>query len=138
MRVLATASLLTFACSAFAGELGYSASGKLDDKYYEFKASKADILRTPTWKPDADFPPLSARKAQDIAQREFQQLVGKTKHPWAVRETTIADVGDGHFVYVIQLEQWPPEEACTMCDYMRILVLMDGTVPKPIVKPLTP
>jgi hypothetical protein len=129
MRVVAIAGFLTFACSAFAG--GYSASGRMDQKEYQFKASEADILRTPIWKPDAAFPPLSARKAQEIARTEFDHLFGKMKHPWAVRETTIVDVGDGHFVYVIQLEQWPPEEACTMCDYMRIVVLMDGTVPKP-------
>ena len=134
MRALVTAALLTFVCSAFAG--GYSASGKIGETRYEFKASEADILRTPIWKLDTPFPPFSAREAQEIAKREFDKLVGKTAHPWAVRETTIADVGDGHFVYVIQLEEWPPEEACTMCDYMHILALMDGTVPRPIISPL--
>jgi hypothetical protein len=137
MRTLAVAFLVAFGGAAFAGLFtSYSAIGKVDDKHYESKISEADILRTPVWDAGADFPPLSARKAQQIAQREFQQLAGKTKHPWAVRETTIIDVGDEHFVYVIQLEQWPPEKACTMCDFMRIIVLMDGTVPKPIITPL--
>jgi len=43
-----------------------------------------------------------------------------------------------HFVYVVQFEPASDGQGCTMCDFMRILVLMDGTVPKPIVKPLSP
>jgi hypothetical protein len=40
-----------------------------------------------------------------------------------------------HFVYVVHFE---PRlgEACISCDFIRILVLMDGSVPKPIMKPL--
>jgi hypothetical protein len=83
------------------------------------------------------FPPLSARKAQEIARREKQQLLGPRKEQWLLRETTIADIGDGmHFVYVVHFE---PRlgEACISCDFIRILVLMDGSVPKPIMKPLS-
>jgi hypothetical protein len=118
---------------------GYSASGKMNNKHYEFKVSQGDILRTPAWAPDADFPPLSARKAQEIARRQMQSLLGSGKEQWVLRETTIADMGDGmHFVYIVQFEPPPSGESCTMCDFIRILVLMDGTVPKPMVKPLSP
>jgi len=111
----------------------YSASGYMDRKQYVFEASKEEIARTPVWKPDAEFPPLSARKAQDIARREMQELLGSGKEPWLLRDTTIADMGDGmHFAYVIQFEQ-PAPQGCIGCDFMRVLVLMDGTVPKPIV-----
>ena len=69
----------------------------------------------------------------------MQELLGSGKEQWLIRETTIADMGDGiHFVYVVQFEPPLGREACTMCDYMRILVLMDGTVPKLIVKPISP
>jgi len=140
MRALAIVMLFGFGGSTFAGQLkGYSASGKMDEKHYEFKVSQADIARTPVWAPGADFPPLSARKAQDIAGREMQELLGGGKQPWELRETTIVAMGDGmHFVYVIQFEPPSDGQGCTMCDFMRILVLMDGTVPKPIVKPLSP
>jgi hypothetical protein len=71
MRALAMAMLFGLGCSAFAGLFeSYSATGKMDEKHYEFKVSQADILRTPVWTPGADFPPLSARKAQEIARRE--------------------------------------------------------------------
>jgi hypothetical protein len=140
MRLFAIVVLLVFGGSAFAGQFhGYSASGKMDDKHYEFTVTDADIARTPVWAASADFPPLSARKAQDIARREMQKLLGGGKQPWELRETTIANMGDGmHFVYVIQFEPLNDGQGCTMCDFMRILVLMDGTVPKPIVKPLSP
>ncbi len=135
MRALAIVMLLGFGGSAFAGQFeGYSSSGKMDEKHYEFKVSQADIARTPVWAPGADFPPLSARKAQDIARREMQELLGGGKQPWELRETTIVAMGDGmHFVYVIQFEPPSDGQGYTMCDFMRILVLMDGTVPKPIV-----
>ena len=137
MRALVLLLLLVAAFPASGGLMtSYSAIGKMDDKHYEFKVSQADILRTPVWTPGADFPPLSARKAQEIARREMQELLGSGKEQWLIRETTIADMGDGmHFVYVIQFEP-PLGVSCIGCEFIRILVLMDGTVPKPIVKPL--
>jgi len=140
MRALAFTMFLGFSGSVFAGVFGsYSAIGKMDEKHYEFTVSQADILRTPIWTSGAEFPPLSARKAQDIARQKMQELLGSGKQQWELRETTILDMGDGmHFVYAIQFEPPSDGQSCTMCDFMRILVLMDGTVPKPIVKPLSP
>jgi hypothetical protein len=69
----------------------------------------------------------------------MQELLGSGKQQWQLRETTIMDMGDGmHFIYAIYFEPPPDAQPCTMCDYMRILVLMDGTVPKPTMKPLSP
>ena len=66
----------------------------------------------------------------------MQELAGSGKAPWLLEETSIVDLGDGaHFGYVIQFVE-RPANGCVGCDYMRILVLMDGTVPKPIVKPM--
>jgi hypothetical protein len=140
MRALAIAVLVGVSGSACATLFeSYSAIGKMDNRHYEFKVSRADILRTPVWASDADFPPLSARKAQEIARREMQVLLPSGKQQWELRETTIADMGDGmHFVYVIQFEPPSDGQGCIGCEFMRILLLMDGTVPKPIVKPLSP
>ena len=140
MRALVIAILLGLGGSAFAGVFeSYYASGTMDKKQYEFKVSQADILRTAVWAAAADSPPLSARKAQEIARRELQQIRGGGKQPWELRETTIADMGDGmHFVYIIQFEPPSDGQGCIGCDFIRILVLMDGIVPKPIVKPLSP
>jgi hypothetical protein len=140
MRALAIAVLVGFTGSAFAGVFeSYSAIGKIDNRHYEFKVSQPDILRTPVWAPGADFPPLSARNAQQVARRQMQQLLDGGKGQWELRETTIVDMGDGmHFVYVIQFEPPSDGQGCIGCEFMRILVLMDGTVPKPMVKPLSP
>ncbi|HEU0208613.1 MAG TPA: hypothetical protein VFQ78_06515 [Candidatus Udaeobacter sp.] len=51
----------------------------------------------------------------------------------------MANMGDGlHFVYVIQFEPPSDGQGCIGCDFIRVLILMDGTIPKPIVKPLSP
>jgi len=119
MRPLTFALLVGFSNAAIASLFGgYSVSGHMNQKHYEFKVSEADILRTPVWSRDADFPPLPARKAQDIARRKMEELLGTDKEPWVLRETTIADMGDDmHFVYVIQFEPAPGKEACTMCEF---------------------
>jgi hypothetical protein len=138
MRALPPFCLLLSAVLPVFGEpSGFiSASGKIGDKYYEFKASEADVLRTPIWKSDAGSPPLSPRKAQEIASRQMQELLGSGKKQWLIRETTIMNTHFGlHFVYVVQFEP-PLEQGCTGCDFIRIMVLMDGTVPKPIVRPM--
>jgi hypothetical protein len=139
MRALAVTLLVGFGAVASADLFNsYSAIGKVADKHYEFKVSEADILRTPVWDAGADFPPLSARKAQEMARRKMQELLGSAKQQWVLRETTIADMGDGmHFVYVIPFEPPSDGQGCIGCDFIRILVLMDGSVPKPIVKPLS-
>jgi hypothetical protein len=69
----------------------------------------------------------------------MEELHGSGKQPWQLRETTIADMGDGmHFVYVVEFEPPSDGQGCIGCDFMRVLVLMDARVPKPIVKPLSP
>jgi hypothetical protein len=141
MRSFVLVLLLAVGSLAVRGDLltSYSAIGKVDDKHYEFTVSQGDILRNPIWTLGADFPPLSARKAQEIARGKMQELLGSGKEQWVLRETTIIDMGDGmHFVYAVYFEPPPGRESCTMCDFMCILVLTDGTVPKPILKPLSP
>jgi hypothetical protein len=137
MRSAPFCLLLSAVLPVFGEPSGFiSASGKIGDKYYEFKASEADILRTPIWKSDAESLPLSPSKAQEIASRQMQELLGSGKEQWLIRETTIMNTHFGlHFVYVVQFEP-PLEKGCTGCDFIRIMVLMDGTVPKPIVKPM--
>jgi len=74
MRPLTFALLVGFSNAAIASLFGgYSVSGHMNQKHYEFKVSEADILRTPVWSRDADFPPLPARKAQDIARRKMEE-----------------------------------------------------------------
>jgi hypothetical protein len=140
MRDITIAVLVGFSCSVFAGLFdSYYSSGQMDHKQYEFKVSQGDILRTPVWASDADFPPLSARKAQEIARQQMQELRGGAKPQWELRETTITDMGDGmHFVYVIEFEPPPDGLGCIGSEFMRLLVLMDGTVAKFTVKPLSP
>jgi len=136
MRRLVLLSLIVVASPLLSDIVGgYFASGKMDNKQVEFKASAGDILRTPVWKSDADFPPLSARKAQDIARRKMQELLGSGKEPWRLEETSIIDLGDGaHFAYVIQFVE-QPSTGCISCDFVRVLVLMDGSIPSPTIKP---
>ena len=94
MRPLTFALLVGFSSAAIASLFGgYSVSGLMNQKHYEFKVSEADILRTPVWSRDADFRALPARKAQDIARRKMEELLGTDKEPWVLRETTIAEMG---------------------------------------------
>lgn len=81
MRAIAFTVLLAAGSLAVHGDVlsGYSAIGKMNEMHYVFTVSQADILRTPIWTSGADFPPLSARKAQEIARREMQALLGSGK-----------------------------------------------------------
>jgi len=65
----------------------------------------------------------------------MQELPGKGKERWRLEETSIVDLGDGmHFAYVIQFVE-QPSTGCISCDFVRILVLMDGSIPSPIIEP---
>jgi len=141
MRVLvivAMLSVVTFA--ARGGELveRYHAPGKANGKHYEFVVTKADIANTPVWSRDSENPPLSPRRAGQIARTQLEELLPEGK-AWLLREITLAQLGDDvHWLYLVTFEPPPfghPAEKDP--DFIRIIVLMNGKTTPPTITPLS-
>jgi hypothetical protein len=97
-----------------------------------------DLLKSPAWKSDAQNPPLSARKAIELATEQQKALVKDSKgHKW---EFVTADLTPDTSV-----DRWYWEVTFTAhvrpggtppgFESLRVIVLMDGRVLKPVIKP---
>jgi len=141
MRILIIVGMLSAAFTARGGELveSYHAPGKANGNHYEFTVTKADIANTPIWSHKSEDPPLSWRRAEQIARTDLERLLPDGK-AWLVREITLAQLGDDvHWLYLVTFEPPPighPGEKDP--DFMRIIVLMDGKTGPPTVTPVSP
>jgi hypothetical protein len=141
MRVFTVAAFAFLAATAVGGELyeSFSVSGKANNQSYEFTATKADLAKTPVWPVGTEQPPLTPRRAEEIARRQLQQLV-PGGGDWRLEGITVSPLGDDlHWVYSVEFS--PPlrrDVAEFGRDYMRLLVLFDGSAIKPKITPIPP
>ena len=69
-------------------------------KKYEFRIPDQDLQKTPKWAPNQDNPPLSPKRAIDIAKNEMATLLPNGKD-WRLYEVTLRPI-DSHWVYLVQ------------------------------------
>jgi len=138
MRVTIPIILLSFILSACAADLPVSMefASYADGKEFDFKITHDEIQRTPIWPVDVAFPPFSARKAQALARKQMDSLVSDGRK-WPLERVCLEDMGDNlHWLYIVEFGL-PPSKApglhSVIEDRFRIVVLMDGTVIKPVI-----
>jgi len=67
---------------------------------YEYHITDQDLQATPAWPAGQDNPPLSARRAIDIATKQLATLLPDGKD-WRLYEVTLRPIQD-HWVYLVQ------------------------------------
>ena len=136
MRALIFIILLAFVTQALASETeSYAISSLAHGKELECKITREQLSKTPIWRTQDEFPPLSPRKAEKAATTRFHQLFTDLKHfkcmDIILEKPFFGDGYDGHWIYLVQFV--PEEFEIGTNDRIQIMVLMDGTVidPKP-------
>jgi hypothetical protein len=97
------------------------------------------LAKTPAWQSGSDYPPLSPRKAEDLALAKLTQVMGSRQ--WATPDISLKafDLEQGNtyhpdirWIYVMQFRFMGIRD--NEGGYGNIIVLMDGTViePKPV------
>jgi hypothetical protein len=141
MRILTLIAFVFLAATSVAGELyeRYSVSGKANGQSYEFAATKAELAKAPVWPVGTERPPLAPRRAEEIARKQLLQLLPGGLD-WRLEGITVSPLGDDlHWVYVVEFSPpLCPDVALFGADYMRLLVLLDGSVIKPKITPIPP
>jgi len=96
-----------------------------------FSFSVGDVVRrTPAWKASEEYPPLSPRRAETLATKKLKDLLNDPEK-WSRGKIILTDSGDNiHWYYVVEFENHIGEG--TQPPKMRIVVLMDGTIPEPL------
>jgi hypothetical protein len=104
--------------------------GYADGQNYTSSAIRNEIRKTPRWAFTAEHPPLSPRKAEQLAAAK---LAGLVKQPgrWILNNIDLKNTGDGdHWIYDVCFTEGWPEFSSGVLPFptLHFLVLMDGTV----------
>jgi hypothetical protein len=86
------------------------------------------VGRTPAWERGDEHPPLAARKAEEIATKELSKLL-TAPGAWSCSAITLerSPLKD-RWYYIVKFEN--QHDSTSRGVGMRVVVLMDGTVPK--------
>jgi hypothetical protein len=104
--------------------------GYADGQSYTCSATRDEIRKAPRWAFTAEHPPLSPRKAEQLAAAKLASLV-KQPGRWILNNINLKNTGDGdHWIYdVCFTEGWPEfNSGGPPYSILHFLVLMDGTV----------
>ena len=104
-------------------------------KKYEFHVSEQDLQKTPAWPAGQENPPLSPRRAIDIASKQLATMVPNGKD-WRLYEVTLRPIDD-RWIYLVQFLE--PLRGNTVAQQtsagFQIVVLMNGVAVVPRVSP---
>jgi len=104
-------------------------TGYAEGLRFDFPLDSKILLRTPVWEEGQENPPLAPRKAESLAKTKLKRLL-KAPEKWSRAEIVLIDSGDNsHWYYVVEFENRSGNG--TLPPNMRIVVLMDGSIPEP-------
>lgn len=101
-------------------------------KKYEFHIADQDLEKTPAWPANQENPPLSPRRAIDIATKQLASILPNGKD-WRLYEVTLRPVGD-RWVYLVQFLEPLRGDANNgrqLSSGFQLVVLMNGTAVSP-------
>jgi hypothetical protein len=94
-------------------------------KKYEFRISDADLQKTPDWPPSQEQPPLSPRRAMDIASNYLATLLPNGKD-WRLDRISLKPIGD-RWIYMVEfLEPLRRDGGDQLSSGFQVIVLMNG------------
>jgi hypothetical protein len=101
-------------------------------KRFGVTVTEEALKKAPTWKAEADDPPLAARKAMKIADAAFARLLPEAKKDEFRLEYLILRTGPGNGWY------WVAQYRATgggtgIPSALQVVILMDGSVVEPVV-----
>jgi hypothetical protein len=103
----------------------------IGDKVFKTTITREQVAKTPAWSASADFPPLSPRKADQLAAAKFHKLL-PDKSDWERKRIIIESIGDdAHWYYLIEFAPFEPQLGRQAS--LEIVVLMDGKIIEPTV-----
>jgi hypothetical protein len=104
-------------------------------KKYEFRIPDQDLQKTPAWPPAQENPPLSARRAIEIATSQLAALLPNGRD-WRLYDVTLRPI-ENRWIYLVSfLEPLRGDGAGQQVSKgFQIVVLMNGVAVKPRVSP---
>jgi hypothetical protein len=132
-RLIVVAVVAVFVAMPVRADTTYSSYAF--SKQYIVSISRAALEKAPSWKDDADNPPLSAKKAIKLANEMKDSLVKDTEDfKWKLESAALKPAGDGKWYWLVHYDAVFQSAPTGQPNHLRLVVLMDGTVIKPVIK----
>jgi hypothetical protein len=102
---------------------------------WEFSLTRAALDQSPAWPEGDPWPPLSPRRAIELAWQQLRTLVGDTER-WRFNAVSLKQVGPKQtWIYVVQIAEPPPRPDGGVHSWIEMIVLLDGTTVAPVRRP---
>lgn len=104
-------------------------------KQYIVSITSEALEKSPTWKEDDENPPLPARKAIRLANKMKDSLVKDSKdYKWKLQSASLHPSGAGKWYWLVHYDaEYQGSGSTGVPSHLRLVVLMDGTIIKPVV-----
>jgi hypothetical protein len=124
-----------FATALLAAQLETTFTLEYGGKKYEFHIPAEDLQKTPAWPPGQENPPLSPRRAIEIASNQLGTLLPNGKD-WRLFEVMLRPI-DNRWIYLVEfLEPLRGNDAAQQtATGFQIVVLMNGVAVMPRISP---
>ena len=100
---------------------------------YFFQTTRGSLRATPKWKSDAEFPPLSPRRAEEVALQRAQQMRPDVLK-WHRENISLQESDHDAWFYLVRF--WRGDRAITgLPHFLDVPVLMDGRALPATTKP---
>jgi hypothetical protein len=133
---LLVASIHVSSSAVYAQSQSTSGSTFYGGNVYSYKISDEDLVNTPKWNPAKEEPPLSLRKAVEIARLNLRRFV-KKPDGLDVEKIELRQMGIEAWLYQIGFHCWKDECEDKAGASFNIYVKMDGSVIDPEITPET-
>lgn len=111
-------------------------SNRFKDHSYDFDLTKSALAKAPHWQKDDEFPPLSPKKAQEIALVLAKSLRPEVTN-WNLDRISLEPIGDTDWIYLVIFQDFSGPIFGVPWE-LQIPVYLDGSTVVPKVKPLKP
>jgi len=106
------------------------ASSSFRGEFFSYKLTDLDFTETPSWKPGETDPPLSVRRAVEIARINLPRFV-KEAEKWRIRKIDLNNIIDDKWFYTIFFTCSDVKCGENQEREFMSIVKMDGTIIEP-------
>ena len=103
------------------------------DNVYAYNISANDLQNTPSWKPEQEDPPVSLRKALEIARKNLSRFVKKS-NAFEVENINLIQMDGNKWLYDISFHCQKKECQDAAGSNFKFFIKMDGSIVEPKVR----
>jgi hypothetical protein len=134
--ICATVFLLLMSAAAYSQDKEWSRFTRyVDGRRFSFKVTAEELQSLPSWNPETEDVPLSARKAIEVAKINLSRFL-PTPDRWTLDHIDISRMTKDKWIYEVYFDCLSEDCGRRDSDWsFMIYVKMDGSIVEPVIEP---